>query len=81
MASVCCGSLALMDAGVPVLAPAAGVAMGLVTKCEDNNTKQLHDYKILTDILVFIVVHYLFKVLSYSAIFLRVSKIIWETWT
>ncbi|MFC1517744.1 polyribonucleotide nucleotidyltransferase [Candidatus Margulisiibacteriota bacterium] len=31
MASVCCGSLALMDAGVPVKAPVAGIAMGLVS--------------------------------------------------
>jgi polyribonucleotide nucleotidyltransferase len=30
MASVCGGSLALMDAGVPLLAPVAGIAMGLV---------------------------------------------------
>jgi polyribonucleotide nucleotidyltransferase len=30
MASVCGGSLALMDAGVPVLSPVAGIAMGLV---------------------------------------------------
>ncbi len=30
MASVCGGSLALMDAGVPIKAPVAGVAMGLV---------------------------------------------------
>ncbi|XP_055850367.1 polyribonucleotide nucleotidyltransferase 1, mitochondrial [Episyrphus balteatus] len=51
MATVCGGSLALMDAGVPVLAPAAGVAIGLVTKCENNDTKHLQDYKILTDIL------------------------------
>ncbi len=43
MASVCAGSLALMDAGVPVKAPVAGIAMGLI-KDED-------DYKILTDIL------------------------------
>ncbi|XP_055679387.1 polyribonucleotide nucleotidyltransferase 1, mitochondrial [Lutzomyia longipalpis] len=49
MASVCAGSLALMDAGVPVSAPAAGVAIGLVTKCED--TKHLEDYRLLTDIL------------------------------
>ncbi|EDW67742.1 polyribonucleotide nucleotidyltransferase 1, mitochondrial [Drosophila virilis] len=51
MASVCGGSLALMDAGVPVTAPAAGVAIGLVTKYENNDTKHLQDYRILTDIL------------------------------
>jgi polyribonucleotide nucleotidyltransferase len=43
MATVCGGSLALMDAGVPVSKAVAGVAMGLV-KEEDN-------YAILTDIL------------------------------
>jgi polyribonucleotide nucleotidyltransferase len=43
MASVCGSSLALMDAGVPVKAPVAGVAMGLV--------KENEDYAVLTDIL------------------------------
>lgn len=32
MASVCGSSLALMDAGVPIKTPAAGIAMGLMTK-------------------------------------------------
>ncbi len=44
MASVCGGSLSLMDAGVPLKAPVAGVAMGLVL--EDDG-----DYAVLTDIL------------------------------
>ena len=43
MASVCGSSLALMDAGVPVKAPVAGIAMGLVK--EDDN------YVVLSDIL------------------------------
>ncbi len=43
MASVCGSTLALMDAGVPIKAPVAGVAMGLVT---DDTGR----YKILTDI-------------------------------
>ncbi len=43
MASVCGTSLALMDAGVPVKAPAAGVAMGLV--------KDGDRFAVLTDIL------------------------------
>ncbi len=43
MATVCAGSLALMDAGVPTKDQVAGIAMGLVT--DGNN------YKILTDIL------------------------------
>lgn len=41
MATVCGGSLALMDAGVPISAPVAGVAIGLVTKCENNDSKHL----------------------------------------
>ncbi|HEX2697144.1 MAG TPA: polyribonucleotide nucleotidyltransferase, partial [Anaerolineales bacterium] len=43
MGSVCGSTLALMDAGVPIKAPVAGVAMGLVT---DDTGR----YKILTDI-------------------------------
>lgn len=43
MASVCGASLALMDAGVPLKAPVAGVAMGLVLDGED--------FAVLTDIL------------------------------
>jgi polyribonucleotide nucleotidyltransferase len=44
MASVCGGSLSMMDAGVPLKAPVAGVAMGLVLE-EDG------DWAVLTDIL------------------------------
>lgn len=43
MASVCGGSLALMDAGVPVGKPVAGIAMGLMTGPDGV-------YKVLTDI-------------------------------
>jgi polyribonucleotide nucleotidyltransferase len=42
MATVCGGSLALFDAGVPLLAPVAGVAMGLI--------KEGDDYAVLSDI-------------------------------
>jgi polyribonucleotide nucleotidyltransferase len=45
MATVCAGSLALMDAGVPVPKHVSGVAMGLITRASDNK------YAILTDIL------------------------------
>ncbi|XP_059047353.1 polyribonucleotide nucleotidyltransferase 1, mitochondrial [Achroia grisella] len=48
MASVCGGSLALLDAGVALSAPAAGVAIGLVSRYEGSN---LADYRILTDLL------------------------------
>lgn len=44
-ASICGSSLALMDAGVPITKPVAGIAMGLVT-----NPKDKTDYRILTDI-------------------------------
>ena len=43
MASVCTASLALMDAGVPIKAPVAGIAMGLV--------KEGDKFTVLTDIL------------------------------
>lgn len=43
MASVCGGSLSLMDAGVPTKAPVAGIAMGLV--------KEAEDFAILSDIM------------------------------
>ncbi|MDD4649672.1 MAG: polyribonucleotide nucleotidyltransferase, partial [Desulfoplanes sp.] len=43
MASVCGGTLALMDAGVPISAPVAGIAMGLI--------KEGDEFRILTDIL------------------------------
>lgn len=52
MASVCGGSLALMDAGVPITAPAAGVAIGLVTKYSNEQNKTIEDYRVLTDLLV-----------------------------
>jgi polyribonucleotide nucleotidyltransferase len=42
MASVCGSSMALMDAGVPIKAPVAGIAMGLI--------KEESDYVVLTDI-------------------------------
>jgi polyribonucleotide nucleotidyltransferase len=45
MATVCAGSLALMDAGVPIPKHVSGVAMGLITRTSDNK------YAILTDIL------------------------------
>ncbi|MFN8642046.1 MAG: polyribonucleotide nucleotidyltransferase [Candidatus Binatia bacterium] len=35
MATVCSGSLSLMDAGVPIAAPVAGIAMGLIKEGED----------------------------------------------
>src|SRR5437763_9109902 len=43
MASVCGGTLALMDAGVPIVKPVAGISIGLV--------KEGEDYALLTDIM------------------------------
>jgi len=45
MATVCAGTLALMDAGVDIIRPVSGIAMGLITN--DDNSK----YAILSDIL------------------------------
>ncbi|EZA54837.1 Polyribonucleotide nucleotidyltransferase 1, mitochondrial [Ooceraea biroi] len=50
MATVCGGSLALLDASIPILSPVAGVAMGLITKYNESNT-DIEEYKILTDLL------------------------------
>lgn len=67
MASVCAGSLALMDAGVPIERHVAGVALGLLTRPRRTSTDALAhlsphalhaltfdqlDYKLLTDISV-----------------------------
>ncbi len=45
MASVCGGTLALMDAGIPIPKPVSGIAMGLITDKETGN------YAVLSDIL------------------------------
>jgi polyribonucleotide nucleotidyltransferase len=49
MASVCGGTMSLMDAGVPIKAPAAGIAMGLITDGPVNDPKTR--IAILSDIL------------------------------
>src|SRR5712664_1238963 len=49
MASVCAGTLALMDAGVPVKTPVAGISVGLVTDFGDDH--QPKRYELLTDII------------------------------
>lgn len=50
MATVCGGSLALMDAGVPLREHVAAISIGLVTEVEPS-TGEVKDYRILTDIL------------------------------
>lgn len=48
MASVCAGCLALMDAGVPIRKPVAGISVGLVTEFEGDSLKR---YSLLSDII------------------------------
>lgn len=50
MATVCGGSMALMDAGIPLREHVAGVSVGLVSEV-DPSTGKIKDYRILTDIL------------------------------
>lgn len=49
MATVCGGCLALMDAGVPIVAPVAGISTGLVT--QTDKTGAIKKHILLTDIL------------------------------
>ena len=49
MASVCGGSLALMDAGVPMVRPVAGISIGLCAEYGAND--KFAQYKLLTDII------------------------------
>ncbi|XP_044163140.1 polyribonucleotide nucleotidyltransferase 1, mitochondrial-like [Acropora millepora] len=53
IATACAGSLALLDAGVPISRPVAGVACGLVTSTdsEDPNKPDIERYQLMTDIL------------------------------
>ncbi|MBB5039769.1 polyribonucleotide nucleotidyltransferase [Prosthecobacter dejongeii] len=48
MASVCSGVMALLDAGVPLIRPVAGISVGLVTEFEGDNMKR---YLTMMDIL------------------------------
>src|SRR5436309_8263282 len=49
MASVCGGTLALMDAGVPMIRPVAGISIGICTESNDRN--EIARYQLLTDII------------------------------
>ncbi|XP_026165932.1 polyribonucleotide nucleotidyltransferase 1, mitochondrial [Mastacembelus armatus] len=51
MASACGGSLALMDAGVPISSAVAGVAVGLISKPNPEKPAEIEDYRLLTDLL------------------------------
>jgi polyribonucleotide nucleotidyltransferase len=48
MATVCGGSLALMDAGVPLVRPVAGISVGI---CTEYSGGKISQYQLLTDIL------------------------------
>jgi len=50
MGSVCGSTLALMDGGVPIKRPVAGIAIGLMLEGADNKKEKTGRYKILTDI-------------------------------
>ncbi len=49
MATVCSGSMALLDAGVPLLRPVGGISVGLVSEYDENN--QMKRYLTMLDIL------------------------------
>jgi polyribonucleotide nucleotidyltransferase len=49
MATVCSGSLALMDAGVPIIRPVAGISVGICTENDKNH--RIQRYELLTDII------------------------------
>ncbi|MBN2507310.1 MAG: polyribonucleotide nucleotidyltransferase [Verrucomicrobia bacterium] len=49
MATVCGGSLALMDAGVPLIRPVAGISIGICT--EHDSAQSVKRYQLLTDII------------------------------
>jgi polyribonucleotide nucleotidyltransferase len=49
MATVCGGTLALLDAGVPMKRPVAGISIGICTLHDDE--EKISDYKLLTDII------------------------------
>ena len=48
MASVCGGTLALLDAGVPLIRPVAGISVGI---CTEYSGDSISKYKLLTDII------------------------------
>ena len=49
-ATICASALSLMDAGVPLKKPAAGIAMGLMMAFNADGTADVNNYKVLTDI-------------------------------
>ena len=49
MATVCGGTLALMDAGVPIIRPVGGISVGICTEHDEKDA--ITNYKLLTDII------------------------------
>ncbi len=49
MATVCGGTLALLDAGVPLIRPVAGISVGICT--EHDDVDKISAYKLMTDII------------------------------
>jgi len=49
-ATICASALSLMDAGVPLKKPAAGIAMGLMMAFNADGSADVNNYRILTDI-------------------------------
>ena len=50
MATVCASTMALMDAGVPLKKPVAGIAMGLMLEESQNSNLKSQNFKVLTDL-------------------------------
>jgi len=50
MASTCAACLALMDGGVPIKNPVAGIAMGLMMEIDNTKSTENKNYVILTDV-------------------------------
>lgn len=49
MATVCAGTMSLLDAGVPLIRPVGGISVGLVTEMDENDN--IKEYKTLLDII------------------------------
>lgn len=50
MASTCGSTLSLMDAGVPIIRPVSGIAMGIIVDQQSMSNEQKPKFKVLTDI-------------------------------
>jgi polyribonucleotide nucleotidyltransferase len=50
MASTCAACLAMMDGGIPIKKPVAGIAMGLMMEMDADKSSEEKKYKILTDV-------------------------------